>query len=303
VLSAVAVLALAGPATAAATVNLGTAGSFAVLGASTVTNTGASTVTGDLGVSPGSSITGFPPGVVNGGLIHNSDAVASQAQTDLNTAFNAAAGLACDTTLTGQDLGGMTLTPGVYCFASSAQMTGVLTLNGQGDPNAVFIFQIGSSLTTASNATVNLIGSAQSCHVFWQVGSSATLGTGTVFKGTIMALASVTLNMGATVEGAALAHTGAVTMDANVVNLATCATPTATPTASPTASPTLTPTPTPILIGAAVAGSGHDPNLPNAGAGSGGKGGSPLIMVVPAAAFIALVSLYVARRRRSSAEA
>jgi type VI secretion system secreted protein VgrG len=314
VFSAVLALSLAGTATAAATVNLGTAGNFAVLGASTVTNTGSSIVNGNLGLSPGTSITGFPPGAITG-VTHNSDAVASNAQSDLNTAYNGAAGLACGTTLTGQDLGGLTLTPGVYCFSSSAQLTGVLTLNGQGNPGAVFIFQIGSAITTASNSSVTLIGSAQACNVFWQVGSSATLGTNTNFQGTIMALASITLNTGTVVTGGVMAHTGAVTMDANIVNMAVCASPTPTPSITPTTSPTATPrvtptptvsptaSPTPILIGGAVMGTGsNNPSLPNAGAGSGGNGGSPLGYVVPAVALIALVSLYIARRKRSSAE-
>jgi len=141
---------------AATTPLLGTAGTFAVLAGSTVTNTGPTTVSGDLGVSPGTAVTGFPPGLVSG-VIHAGDAVATQAQTDVTTAYNNAAGQPCNVTLTGQDLGGQTLTPGVYCFASSAQLTGQLTLDDQGNPSSVFIFQIGSTLTTASNASVVVI--------------------------------------------------------------------------------------------------------------------------------------------------
>ena len=200
---------------------LGTSQSFGVLGASAVTNTGPTTVTGDLGVSPGTSITGFPPGSVTG-VIHMTDAVASQAQADTTTAYNALAGMACNTVLTGQDLGGLTLTPGVYCFTSSAQLTGMLTLNAQGDPNAVFVFQIATALTTASNSSVQVINSGQSCNVFWQIGSSATLGTNTNFIGSIIALASVTLNTGATLTGRALARTGAVTMDTNAITATFC---------------------------------------------------------------------------------
>lgn len=133
--------------------SLGTAGSFAVLGGSTVTNTGSSVITGDLGVSPGSSVTGFPPGTVNG-TTHAGNATAAQAQSDTTTAYNSLAGQSCTSDLTGQDLGGKTLTPGVYCFSSSAGLTGTLTLNGQGNANAVFIFKTGSTLTTASNSVV-----------------------------------------------------------------------------------------------------------------------------------------------------
>src|ERR1700687_5997491 len=154
-------------------VDLGTADSFAVLAGSTVTNTGPTTVHGNLGVWPGTSITGLPPGSVTGGTIHDSDAVANQAQMDLTTAYNSAASYACNHSLTGQDLGGLTLTAGVYCFSSSAQLTGTLTLNAQGDPNAVFLFQIGSTLTTASNSSVVVINGGQDENVFWQVGRSA----------------------------------------------------------------------------------------------------------------------------------
>jgi hypothetical protein len=193
---------------------------FSVLGGSTVTNTGATTVNGDLGVSPGSAVTGFPPGVVTGGTIHAADAVAAQAQTDLTTLYNSLAGMACYADLTGQDLGGMTLTPGVYCFSTSAQLTGTLTLDAQGNSGALFIFKIGSTLTTASASSVLLINGASSCNVFWQVGSSATLGTGTAFRGSIVALTSITLSTAASVQGKALARNGAVTLDTN--NVALC---------------------------------------------------------------------------------
>jgi hypothetical protein len=228
---------------------LGTAASFAVLGGSTVTNTGPTIVTGNLGVSPGIAITGFPPGIVVGGTIHAGDAVGLQAQTDVTTAYNDLAGQLCNTNLTGQDLGGLTLTPGVYCFSSSAQLTGILTLDGQGDPNAVFVFQIGSTLTTASASSVLLINGASACNVFWQVGSSATLGTGTAFGGNMLALASITLNTSASLFGRALARNGAVTMDSNTIS-ASCEvappTPTATDTPVPstnTSTPTATNTP------------------------------------------------------------
>ena len=216
----VAIVAFAGLQVQAKAQSLGTAESFAVLGGSTVTNTGSSVVSGNLGVSPGSAITGFPPGtVVPPSTIHAADAVAGQAQSDLTIAYNALAGMACDTDLTGQDLGGLTLTPGVYCFSSSAQLTGTLTLNGSG----LFVFQIGSTITTASNSSVLLTNGGQACNVFWQVGSSATLGTGTAFVGNILALTSITLNTGADVSGRALARNGAVTMDTNKVSINSCA--------------------------------------------------------------------------------
>ncbi len=191
--------------------NLGGAASFAVLAATTITNTGSSQVIGDVGVSPGTEITGLTPGMVIG----SGQAAADQAQTDAHAAFANLATQACDDDLTGQDLGGMTLTPGVYCFSSSAQLTGTLTLDALGDPNAVFIFQIGSTLTTASGSTVLMTNSENSCNVFFQVGSSATLGTDTTFEGNILAQASITLNTRASINGRALALDGAVTMDTN----------------------------------------------------------------------------------------
>lgn len=218
--------ALFSPSAAFAQIPLGTAQSFAVLGGSTVTNTGATIITGDLGVSPGSAVTGFPPGVVTGGSIHAADAVAGQAQADLTTAYNTAAGTPCNVDLTGQDLGGMVLTPGVYCFTSSAFLTGTLTLDFQGNPNAVFLFKIGSTLTTSSASSVVLTNNALvTCppNVNWQVGSSATLGTGSTFVGNILALTSITLTTGTNVIGRTLARNGAVTLDTNSVNSAACA--------------------------------------------------------------------------------
>lgn len=207
---------------------LGTAGDFAVLAGSTVTNTGATVINGgNVGVSAGTAITGFPPGTVGPGYgLHSNDALAQQAQTDLTTAYNAAAALTPTTVLTG-DLGGITLTAGVYKFASSAQLTGTLTLDYQGNANAQFVFQIGSTLTTATDSsvvTINGGGSTPGCNVFWQVGSSATLGTGTAFEGHILADASITLTTGATiVDGSALARSGAVTLDTNTIT--NCAVP------------------------------------------------------------------------------
>ena len=200
---------------------LGSADSFAVLGGSTVTSAGNTIITGDLGVSPGTSITGFfsvdgGPGIVNG-TIHDNDTVAAQAEADALTAYNNLAGEPVNTVLTGQDLGTLLLTPGVYFFSSSAQLTGTLTLSG----NGYFVFQIGSTLTTASSSSILLINGAQADDVFWQVGSSATLGTDTSFDGSILADASITLNTGASLDGRALALNGAVTLDDNVITAPT----------------------------------------------------------------------------------
>ncbi len=204
-------------------VPLGTADAFAVLAGSAVTNTGPSTLNGNLAAT---SITGFPPGTVVG-TIHSGDAEATAALSDLTTAYGAATAQACGTNLSGQDLGGLTLLPGVYCFSSSAQLTGALKLDALGDPNSIFLFQITSTLTTATNSEVSFINGGQGGGLFWQVGSSATLGTGTAFTGNLLALTSITLNAGANIQcGRALAQNGSVTMDTNdiSVNTAGCET-------------------------------------------------------------------------------
>jgi len=205
------------PVLAATAPDLGTAQTFAVLAGSTVTNTGPSVLDGDLGVWPGIAITGFPPGTVTG-TTHAGNAVAQQAQSDLTTAYNDAAGQACDVDLTGQDLGGMTLTPGAYCFSTSAQLTGTLNLDAQGSGSSVFIFQIGSTLTTASSSVASLINGGSECNVFWQVGSSATLGTSSTLVGSILALTDITLTTSANLSGRALARNGAVTLDTNTID-------------------------------------------------------------------------------------
>jgi len=207
-------LALSSPAIAQV-VSLGAAESFAVLGGSTVTNTGATIITGDLGVSPGSAITGFPPGVVaGGGTIHSNDALAAQAHSDAASAFTQVSLELATNNLSGQDLGGLTLTPGIYRFNSNAQLTGALTLDSGGDPNAVFHFQIGTDLTAADNSSVlQLNGSSN--NIIWQIGTSATFGTGSLFAGTLIADQSITLNTGAALDGRALAINGAVTLDTN----------------------------------------------------------------------------------------
>lgn len=200
---------------------LGSAGSFAVLGGSTVTNTGPSTIVGDLGVWPGLAITGFPPGVVVAGAIHAGDGPAQQAQHDATAAYDSLSAMARTATLTGVDLGGLTLEPGVYFFDSAAQLTGTLRLDAMGRPGAVFVFQIGSTLISASGSSVVTINGADGCDVYWRVGSSATLGSDTNFTGSILAQASITLNTRASiVEGRALALNGAVTLDSNQISAA-----------------------------------------------------------------------------------
>ena len=216
-------------------VNLGTAGNFAVLAGSGITNTGPTTITGDVGTFPTTTETGFGS-VTLIGTNHAGDAVTQVAKTDLTTAYNDAAGRIPATTVSG-DLGGQTLVPGVYKSASSLGLTGTLTLDAQGDPNAVFIFQMGSTLTTASGSNVNLINGAQSCDIFWQVGSSATLGTGSTFRGNILALTSITATTGATVDGRLLAMNGAVTLDTNTITEATCEIPLSLTKVCPTPTP------------------------------------------------------------------
>jgi hypothetical protein len=241
----------------ASPVDLGTVKAFVVLGGSTVTNTGPSVLSGDLGVSPGTALVGFgAPATVNG-AVHATDGVAAQAQADLTTAYDVAAAqpVAPADDLTGQDLGGLMLNPGAYRFTSSAQLTGALTLNAQGDPNAQFVFEIASALTTASASSVNLINGASPCNIYWQVGSSATLGSTTAFQGNLMALSSISLNANATVIGRMLARNGQVSLIDNVLNASGCGANTVVPEGST------------VPGGSAIAGVPGAPGAPGAAPG------------------------------------
>ena len=206
------------------TVQLGTASSYSVLAGSTVTNTGNSVLDSSAGLWPGTSITGFPPGLVTApGTIDATSAAAQQAQSDLTAAYNDAAGRSIDAT-TAADLTNLVLLGGVYAAPSKGalSLSGPLVLDGAGNPNSVWIFQTDSSLITASASTVTLINGAQPCNVFWQVGSSATLGTNSVFVGNVLALTSITVTTGATVKGRALARNDAVTLDTNTFTQPGC---------------------------------------------------------------------------------
>jgi hypothetical protein len=212
-------------------VGLGTASPFVVLGGTTVTNVGPSVLNGNLGVSPGTELEGFGlPAVINGST-HATDEVAAQAQLDLTTAYDAAAGqpVLPANDLSGEDLGGLNLSPGTYRYNAAALLTGALILDAEGDPNAEFVFQIGSQLTTESASSVVLVNGASPCNVYWQVGSSAVLGTTTSFQGTLMALTSISLNSKATVVGRMLARNGQVSLIENTLTRPLCATGPTTP--------------------------------------------------------------------------
>jgi len=210
-----ALLATAAP--AMATPILGAAQGFSVLGAATVTNTGTTKLLGDLGVSPGTSITGQASIALNGS-IHLNDGIVQTAQNDAFNLYNNLAGKAVTANLSSQDLGGLVLTPGVYFFASSAQLTGHLQLDAQNDPNALFVFLITSALTTASNSSVGIVNGGANNGIYWHIGSSATLGTGSDFAGNILADQSITFNTNASLLcGRAIALHAAVTMDSNTI--------------------------------------------------------------------------------------
>jgi hypothetical protein len=291
----------------AAPVELGTAQSFVVLGGSAVTNTEASVLNGDLGVSPGTSLTGFGlPAVVNGAT-HENDAVAAQAQSDLTTAYGVAAGqpVPPGNELTGIDLGGLSLTPGAYGYSSSAQLTGQLTLDAQGDPNAQFVFVIGSTLTTASASSVILTNGASPCNVYWKIGTSATLGSGTAFAGNLMAQAEISVNKAVTVQGRLLAH-GAITLIDDVLTRPECATA-STPTSGGTTTGgggSSSATPTPVAgrsKGGKKGGGGKSGEGPKKGKTGGGSSAGTAKLVrgknTPSGASATVVGHHIKRVR------
>jgi LPXTG-motif cell wall-anchored protein len=262
-------------------VGLGTADSFAVLAGQGVTNTGPTVVNGDLGTHPNPAVAGFPPGTVNG-AIHQADAVALQAQSDLTTAYNDAAGRTPVTTIA-TELGGVTLTPGVYNSLSGTfeiVAGGTLTLDAQGDPDGVFIFQMATTLVTFDSSDVNLIGSASPCNVWWQVGSSATLGTNSNFTGNILALTSIQVLTNVVVEGRVLARNASVTLDDDDIDASGCiAAP--SPSASPSPSQV-----TPVPSGGVQTGGG-----PKAGSQDVG------LLVLGGALLAAAAGTFAIRRR------
>lgn len=209
---------------AAAAPKIGTEQAFAVLGGSAVNNTGSSVITGNLGVNPGTSITGIPPGIVTG-VIHGADAQSLQAQADTTILYLDLASQPCTSDVTGQELGGKTLVPGVYCSTSGLQLTGALTLDAGGVSGAVWVFKAGSTLITASSSSVLLTNGANPCNVFWQVTSSATIGTTTDFVGNIVALTNIALQTNAKLSGRALARNGVVTLDSNTITVPVCNVP------------------------------------------------------------------------------
>jgi len=271
-----------------ATVPLATSAEYSVLAGSTVTNTGPSILNQSLGLSPGTSITGFDtpggPGTVLG-TKNQTNAAAAQAQSDLTAAYTNAAGRPIDGTTTA-DLGGLLLQGGVYAGPSNGalSLTGTVTLDAAGDPSTVFIFQTNSTLITASSSTVALINGAQECNVFWQVGSSATLGTGSVFVGNILALTSITVNNGATVAGRALARNGAVTLDNNVFTSPSCATstpPTTTTTPGGSGGGGTGTTPTDATPSSGTTGGGAGRGTPGSGSGSPSGPDVPSVVAPP----------------------
>ena len=298
------------------TVTMGTAANYSVLGATTVTNTNASVLAQSVGLSPGSSIVGFPPGVVLApSTIEAANPVTLQAQNDLITAYNDAAGRVVEFTQTNPDLVGQTLVPGVYAASAKAPLglSGQLILDGQNNPNAVFIFQTDSTLITSTGSTIELINGASECNIFWQVGSSATLATGSVFVGNILALTSITVQSAVVVHGRALAQTGAVTLDNDTFTQPSCVpstalvAPTTTTTAAPgattastaPATPTLDTTPPPGVTEASVIDTTPfiptDITLPQTGSETGSTSALAAIALAAGAAVLLL-----ARRRRST---
>ena len=293
-MTAAALLIFGDPAYAAIvpTVPLATSGNYAVLAASTITNTGASTLRGSLGLWPGSSITGFPPGiVVPPATTDTTNTAAQQAQGDLTAAYINAAGRPIDATTTA-DLANLNLRAGVYAGPSKSplSLTGPLILDGAGDPSSVFIFQTDSTLTTASSSTVTLINGAQECNVFWQIGSSATLGTGSVFAGNILALTAITVTNSVTVHGRALARNAAVTLDNDTFTTPTCAQTITTPGTPTTTQPGTT----------QQGGTPTTATPPTSLAFTGPRIVTPLLLLAALALTLGAVTLYFDRAKKLS---
>ena len=268
------------------TINLATAGDYSVLGGQTVTNAGPSTLAQNLGVSPGAALVGFPPGIVSGAS-HAADAEALQAQSDLTSAYDAAAARPINAETTA-DLTGLTLVGGVYSGPSKSPLAlnGALVLDGQGDPNSVFIFQTDSTLITGSGSSVSMINGAQECNVFWQVGSSATLGTGSTFRGNILALTSISVTTGVTVYGRALARNGEVTLDTDVFTTPPCDLTAPTTTTTTVSGPTTT-----------VSGPTTTVLLPSTGTTTDGLPGMAALFLVAGLGFLVIARRSPARER------
>lgn len=310
-IGAVALLAMSETASASIvpTVSLATAANYSVLAGSTVTNTGSSVLAQSVGLFSGTSVTGFPPGIVTPpATIEATTGAAQLAKDDLTAAYVDAAGRPVEMQTTA-DLVGLTLFPGVYAASSKGplSLSGQLVLDGQGNGSAVFIFQTDSTLTTGSASTIELINGASECNVFWQIGSSATLGSGSVFVGNILALTSVTVNTGVVVHGRALARNGAVTLDSDVFTAPSCtpSTATAAPTTSTTAPATTVPVDTvPVVTVPAVVAApttvpsflGTDITLPRTGGRSVGSTSTYGV----AALVVGFVAIAVARRRSAA---
>lgn len=299
VVSVTGLLAAGQPATAGIvpTVGLATSANYSVLAATTVTNTNPSVLGQSVGLSPGTSVVGFPPGVVLApGVIAAANSETGQAQSDLTAAYLDAASRPVEFTEVNPDLVGRTLLPGVYAATSKGalSLSGQLVLDGQGNPNAVFIFQTDSTLITSTGSTISLINGASECNVFWQVGSSATLGSGSLFVGNILALTSVTVESSTVVHGRALARNGAVTLDNNVFTQPSCAPSTDVIPTATAPSTTVTTTPVPSTLAAPTSTIDVTITLPATGTATNVTSSVGLVALLLGAA-----ALFLARRRHT----